>query len=468
MALRAPARQVRGPASDLQALSFTLRTVGGGEELPGWRVAGERLLRDSSGGLIWLLDEPRRRRVSPTGVVALDDPGDWKLEDMDGGVALRCADPEALIDLVELRGGAARAFERDASAPMTVVPSFRALGRPEGLGDYLVGDLVVTGGPNGRWQADQVALSIYRIARLRGGAFWEQVAAHVAGAAARRVEAAPQGRVVTDHWRKGESHARFVTDAALLLQAHAELTGDKSFEQAAARAAEAIESFGVPLMGGRWYLHDSVEQEAGRNDLVLNTHVHAVTALRACGREVKPGLRALEAVLARRARGPQAIAVGAALAAGDAVRAFAPRRIGHPLARRAEQRLASLAGGAQALRIPCGYVARDASGAIAPAAYLAVNVADLAVLQRNTPCASAAAALAEGLRYARTFQYMRAELRDRRREAQVLLPHALRNAGRDREAARAVARARDAGLAPIIGWPGYEDALWSRLVPGTP
>lgn len=450
-------------------MTLALRTVRGGEELPGWRVAGERLLRDGDGGLLWLLDEPRRRRVSETGVLSLDDPGEWRLEEGDGGgAALRCADDEAVTDLVELRGPAAEAFERDASEPMTVVPSFRPLARPEDLGAYLVGDIVVTGGPNGRWQADQVALSIYRIARLRGGPFWDQVAAHVAGATARRMEAAPHGRVVTDHWRKGESHARFVTDAALLLSAHAELTGAESFRRAAERAADAIESYAVPLAGGRWYLHDSVEQEEGRNDLVLNTHLHAVTALRACGRDVAPGLRALEAVLGRRARMPRAWLVGAQVAAADATRAFAPRRIGRRLVPPSQEALARLAGSSRVLRFPGGYVARDASGAIAPAAYLAVNVSDLAVLQRNAPSPAAAAALAEGLRYARRFFYMRAELRDLRAGAQVLLPHALRNAGRLRDADRAAALATRAGLHPIVGWPGYEDALWSRLAAGTP
>jgi hypothetical protein len=122
----------------------------------------------------------------------------------------------------------------------------------------------------------------------------------------------------------------------------------------------------------------------------------------------------------------------------------------------------------RALRIPAGYVARDASGALAPSTYLAVNLSDLAVLHRNTPTPAAAGALREGLAYARRFAHMRAELRDARPAAQVLMPHALRNSGREREAARAAALARRHGLAPIVGWPGYEDELWSRLARGTP
>jgi hypothetical protein len=449
-------------------LSFELRTLRGSHELPGWHARGDRLLGDGSGNLLLLLDEPRRRSLSEHGVLTLDKPANWAFQSQESGTALAVDDPEAEFDLVEMRGPPARAFERDASEPMTVVPSFRALTGPGGLSDYLVGDIVVTGGPFGRWQADQVALSLYRIARLRGGPFWEAVAHHIATATARRMERAPDGRVVTDHWRKGESHARFVTDAALLLVAHAEWSGAPDMARVAERAADAIESFAVPFAGGRWYLHDSVEQDEGRNDLVLNTHLHAVTALHASGRDVTPGMRALEAVLAARARGPRALAVGAGVAAADAARALVPRRIGRRLVPPSQEALARLAGRTRALRIPSGYVARDASGVIAPAAYLAVNVSDLAVLQRNTPSAAAAVALAEGLRYARRFLYMRAELRDLRAGAQVLLPHALRNAGRPREAARAAALAAAAGLDPIVGWPGYEDALWSRLAAGTP
>ena len=113
-------------------------------------------------------------------------------------------------------------------------------------------------------------------------------------------------------------------------------------------------------------------------------------------------------------------------------------------------------------------MARDASGKLAPAAYLAVNVSDLAVLERNTPSPAAASALREGLAYARRFLYMRAELRDDRGAAQVVLPHALRNAGHEGEAERAAALAHGHGIAPLVGWPGYLDSLWRRLAPGTP
>jgi hypothetical protein len=441
-------------------MSFTPRTLRDGAELAGWRVADERLLRDGTGGLMWLLDAPRRRTWSATGVLELGEPPAWSLQDGEGGALLRCADAEAEVDAVEMRGELGRAFERDASEPLTVIPSFRALGGPDDLGHYLVGGRVVTGGPRARWQVEQAALSIYRIARVRGGAFWEAVAEHLAQVVARRVEEAPGGRPVTDHWGKGEVHARFVADAALLLSAHGDpLCG---------RAADAVESFAVPFGGGLWYLHDSVEQQAGRNDLVLNTHLHALTALLACGRDVEPGLRALEAALAPRARGPRGALAGYALAGTDIVRAFAPRGRGRRASARAHARLARVAERQRALRIPAGYVARDASGAPAPSTYLAVNLSDLAVLQRNRPTSMAAAALAHGLAYARRFAHMRAELHDERPAVQVLMPHALRNAGRERAAARAAALARRHGLAPIVGWPGYEDELWSRLARGTP
>jgi hypothetical protein len=449
-------------------MSFAPRTIRGGAEFPGWSVAGERLLRDADGNLTWLVDAPRRRTWSSTGVLSLSEPVEWELRQTAIGATLLCSDPDAEVDAVELRGDAARTFERDASAPMTVIPSFRPLAGPEGLGDYLVGGRVVTGAPLGRWQVEQAALSIYRIARLRGGAFWQGVAAHVADAVARRVEEAPGGQPVTDHWQKGEAHVRFVADAALLLAAHAELSGEERFKRATERAADALESFAVPLGGGRWYLHDSVEEAAGRNDLVLNTHVHTLTALRACDRDVGPGLQALDAALAPRARGVKAIVAGASVGMSDLVRALAPLAPARRLARSSHARVARRAVSQRALRLPGGYLARDASGVTAPSTYLAVNVSDLAVLQRNTPTDAAGTALAEGLRYARRFAYMRAELRDERAGAQVLMPHALRNAGYAKEATRAARHAEEAGMAPLVGWPGYEDSLWGALASGTP
>ena len=74
------------------------------------------------------------------------------------------------------------AFDSSASEePMTVVPTFRALGSAADLSEHLVGGHVLTGGPRRKWPVDQTALSLYRIARLRGGAFWHGVADHIDG-----------------------------------------------------------------------------------------------------------------------------------------------------------------------------------------------------------------------------------------------------------------------------------------------
>src|SRR4051812_43605645 len=441
-------------------MSFRPRLVRDGHSFEGWHVARGRVLRDRSGGITWLIDQPRVRTWSPTGVLTLEPPAEWSLEDGPVGAILHCRDADAEADAVQLSAEEARAFESDTSEPMTVIPSFRPFGGPGDLAHHLVGGRVVTGGPRARWQVEQAALSIYRIARWRGGAFWDAVAAHVAEAAGERVEEGPGGRPVTDHWGKGEVHARFVADAALLLAAH----GNPRAEL----AADAIESFGIAVGGGRWYLHDSVEQDAGRNDLVLNTHLHALTALRACGRDVEPGLRALDSALEAKTGGARGIATGAAVGCADLVRALSPAGRGRRMASRAHERLARLCEREHALRLPGGYVARDASGRPAPSTYLAVNVSDLAVLQRNTPTPAAGRALAEGLAYARRFAYMRAELDDQRAGVQVLMPHALRNAGQVHAAERAVALAQRHGIAPLVGWPGYEDELWPALARGTP
>jgi hypothetical protein len=75
--------------------------------------------------------------------------------------------------------------------------------------------------------------------------------------------------------------------------------------------------------------------------------------------------------------------------------------------------------------------------------------------------------LADGLRFARRSGFFRAELRDRNPVA-VLIPAVLRLAGRDDQAAAAAEHARAAGLAPMVGWPGYADRLWPLLGDGSP
>jgi len=451
-------------------VSFSSRTlsVDGEAAFPGFRITGERVLADGNGNLLWIVNPPQRRSWASDEILTDVEPIDWRLEDRPGGAVVRVAGEGGEMDVVELSGAAATAFDSSASEePMTVVPTFRALGSAADLSEHLVGGHVLTGGPRRKWPVDQTALSLYRIARLRGGAFWHGVADHIAEVTCTRAETAPDGRAASGHWGHGDVHVRFLADAVLLLVAHAEWRGGQRFRRAADRGADGLESFGTPYAGGRWYLHDSVEQSEGRNDLVLNTHVLALIALIAGGRGAAAGLRALESVLAARARGARAIAAGAALAAGDLSRAFAPRGIAGHAAKRVQPTVASVAAEARALRIRGGFVARDASGRPAPAHYLTVNLADLAALQRNAPAPLVASTLATGLRYARWSGYVRAELRGRAGPA-VLVPAMLRCAGRDGAARRAAEAARRAGFAPAVGWPGYEDRLWGRLAPGTP
>jgi hypothetical protein len=466
--MAAAARRLTRPPNS-RFVDWGLRTLAAEGDLTfaGRRVVGQRLLADDQGNLTWILNPPQRREWTASGVLGVLEAVDWSLAQEGGDAVVRCAPPGAVVDVVELGGAAARAFEADASEPMTIVPSFRPLGGPGDLSEYLVGDRVLTGAEHVKWPVEQAALYLYRVARLRGGAFWEGVAAHVADATARRVEQAPGGRVVCDHWDKRETHVRFVADAALLLQAHAELTGEDRHRRAAARAADALESFGVPLGGGTWYLHDSVEEGAGRNDLVLNTHLHALTALHACGRSVDPGRRALAGVLGEVVRGRQGIALAAGALVTDAALAVAPRRVAERIGTVVHGRLAARTARDRALRLPGGYIARDVSGDPAPPHYLAVNLSDLAVLQRNVPDDSVAAALRAGLRYARVSGYLRGRVRAGDGIA-AMLPGIFRNAGDPRTAQRLAGSARAAGVAPLVGWPGYEDSLWLRLAGGTP
>ena len=442
-------------------------TVGDGLELPGMSQLSERLLGNEQGDRIWIVKPPELRSWAPYGVLSGAQAVDWSVEQRDRSVWVRAADPAAEVDLVEMTGDVARAFEDDRSESMTVVPTFRPLAGPDGLAEHLVGGHILTGDERGKWPMDQTSAYLYRIARRRGGAFWHAVCTHLAAVTATRVEAAPRGRPVTDSWGKGETHVRYLADACLLLRAHAELTDAHRFRAAADRAADALESFGVPLSGGRWYLHDSVEEERGRNDLVLNTHVHALVALLASGRDVGPGLRALETVLSARVGGRGSVSLGVALTAADLGRAFGPRRFVHGPASRLHELVAVRAAHQRALRFPGGFIARDASGEPAPWYYLSANLADLAVLSRNRPTPVAARALRAGLAFARRGAYLRAQLRAGDGLATVM-PNALRNAGQLAEAVAAADRAAGAGFSPVIGWPGYTDALWSNLAPGTP
>lgn len=441
--------------------------VGDGVRLGGWRVAGPRLLEDGDGGLLWLPNEPARRTWSGDRLVEAEATG-WRLE-QDGDAALLRADGgSAEADLIELRGEVARAFRSDRPEPLLVVPAFRPLGAAPELGEYLVGGRVLTGETAAaRWPIDQGALSLYRIARLRGGAFWDAAAAHVAAATAERFEAAPGGLVVHDLWGVGETHMRYLADGALLLGAEAERTGDERHARAAQAGAGAIEGLGVESHGGTWYLHDTHEQGRDANDLVLNTQLQAICVLHALGRDVAPALRATEAVLRARAPLGADLAASAAVALADLLGGYGPGRLADRVAGGAHAHAARAAAAGGALRLRSGWIARDASGTPGPAYYLGVNLADLAAVTRNFDAPAAAAALAGGIRYARASGFLRTQLR-RRDPLACLVPVALANAGRRADAERAAARVRAAGLPAAVGWPGHEDALWSRLAPGTP
>jgi hypothetical protein len=449
------------------SFSACTRRVRDGVRFSGWRVIGERLLADGEGGLMWLIGPPERRTWRRPDVLGPYERPGWTLEQADDGALLRCEAGDAELDTLEMHGPVARAFEADRSEPLTVIPTFRALRGPHGLSEHLVGGHVLSGGPKGRWPSDQVALSLYRIARWRSGPFWDSVAGHIADVSARRIEQASGGRPVSDIWSSGEVHSRYLADAALLVSAHAALTAAPRFEAAAERAADGLASFGTAYANGCWYLHDSLEQDAARNDLVLNTHLHALTALHACGRPIAQGQSALEAVLARRTRGARALRAGLGLVVSERALAHRATRMGHRIAERAQLAAARAAHETGSLRLPGGYVARDLSGARAPRYYLTVNVGDLAVAQRNFPSPMAGRALDGALRFLARSGFVRADARSGSGTL-TMLPAALRNADCADAARRAAEAARAAGFAPAIGWPEYEDSLWPRLARGTP
>ncbi|MHB8670312.1 MAG: hypothetical protein ACYDAD_07110 [Acidimicrobiales bacterium] len=450
---------------------------------PGWRVAAPDRARNPDGRLRWLLQLPAARRWTGAGVLEADRPVPFVLEDGPDGAVLR-ADRRGAeevgtevveTDVVELDAETSRSLESDRSAPLTVLGSFAPLGGPAALRRFLVGGSVLDTNQFGgrRCPSEQTALSLYRIARWRGGPFWEAVADHVAGVVADRVEAAPDGLVVHDLWGEGECHARFLSDAALLLIAEAERRrgggGPARAATLAARALGALESLAVSQGGGRWYLHDTAELRGGRNQLVLNTHVHALVARAAAGEPISEGLAALDAALALRPEGARALALTAVLAASDAARAV--RRPGggdlmDHLALRGQEAAARSRSRRAHLRLPGGWLARDAGPGVAPG-YFTVNLADLAVLSRVGGTRAARRALVAGLVRARLTGFFRAQRREGDPLA-VLVPSLLVNAGFEVRARRAAQAVRDAGWPPTIGWPDHRDHLWARLPEGTP
>ena len=350
-----------------------------------------------------------------------------------------------------------------------MVPPFKSLGDVRDLADYLVGGRVLTGTERRKKPVDSTALSIYRIARHRGGPLWSGVAEHVAAVTAARIETAPDSGPVHDIWSGAETHVRYLNDAILLMAAHSEWMSGERWARATARACELLDNFTVDGPGGRWVLHDSLERDAGRNDFVLNTHVQAVVALLAAGRDVRAHIAATEAALSPRAGGATGLRAAAGLALFEQARARGPRRYVRRHMVPAYTRAAEVCTRAHAFRLPGGWIARDLSGKRGPGRYLSVNLGDMAALARSleTPPPGLERWLADGLGFARRSGFFRAELRDRAPMA-ALIPAVLRLAGRDDHAAAAAERARAAGLAPMIGWPGYEDRLWQLLGDGSP
>ncbi len=458
-------------SSALYEQGWSLRTLEltGEFRLSGWSVVAPDLLRRADGSLLWILNGPTRRTRFADGWFEVEDV-EWNLA-QEGDVALlRTADTACHVDAVELRGEVAGAFEADTSEPMHLYPLGGRLGGPRDLAPFLLEDQVVARADGRVGPTEQLALSIYRIARLRGGPFWDAAAAHVAAAVRQRVEMAGARAPRHGLWAVGETHVRLLADTLLLLVAHSEATGDPRCSRAGEAIADMIEGFGVRWGGGVWYLHDSAERQAGRNDLVLNTHLHAMLALLAAGRSVDSARRSLVSALGLRCRRPGAYLHAAAIAATDAAGALTPApgsRAGLRRAMRSRGRGARYRVRHPHLRAPGGWIAQSVHGRACPLRYMLVNLHDLAMLQANLDEPASKSALRVGLRYVRLTGFVRAQRR-RGDPTVALVPGILRVAGRERAAESAAARLAAHGLPPAVGWPGHEDHLWSRLAAGTP
>jgi hypothetical protein len=459
---------VQDVTSDVQ---FRTESVPDGRlSFPGARVEEPRVVRFPDGSLGYLLNPPSVRRWGPHGDLSDAEPVEWSLADDGDGARLSAAGAEADVDLLELGPEAARAFRDDRPEPLTVVPSFKPLESARALGEYLVAGKVLTGTERKKKPADSTALSLYRIGRHRGGPLWTGIAHHAAAVTAARIEDAPASGPVHHIWTGGETHTRYLNDAILLLAAHADWTGEERWARAAARACGFLDDlYTVDAAGGRWVLHDSLERDAGRNDFVLNTHIQAIVALLAAGRDVHPHLEAAVGTLSPRVEGRAGLRAAAGLALLETVRARGPRRYMRRRVGPVYTRAAEVCAQAGAFRLPGGWIARDLSGKRGPGRYLSVNLGDMAALSLSMETSPPGFDrwLADGLRFARRSGFFRAELRDCNPMA-ALIPAVLRLAGRDDQAASAAEHARSAGLAPMVGWPGYADRLWSRLGAGSP
>jgi hypothetical protein len=436
-----------------------------GVAFPQARIEGSRRIRFADGSLTCVLNEPAIRSWGPHDDLANLEPVEWKLAEENGDVRLVAARDGAEADLLELGPDAARALESERPEPLTVVPSFRPLGPATELGDYLVGGRVLTGSETRRKPVDATSLSLYRIARFRGGPVWAAIADHVAEVTATRVEQAEGGNLVHHIWTGGETHVRYLNDAILLLAAHAARVREERWQAALDRACALLdEHFTRDLPSGRWVLHDSLERDGGRNDWVLNTHLQAILARQAAGHDVRAQLAAAVATLEPRAGGLAGLRAAAALVAAETLRARAPRRYARRRMASAYQRAGDACNAAHALRLPGGWIARDLTGKRRRVHYLTVNLVDLAGVVQAIPNAPPALArhLAAGMRFGRASGFFRAETREAT-PLSGLIPTLHRLVGEHDRARASAERARSAGLSPMLGWPGYEDALWPRL-----
>jgi hypothetical protein len=444
-------------------------TVGrDGVELSGYAVLDRRTARRPDGATVRILNPPQTRRWGEHGDLLEARESTWELAADGPSARLRSTAPDAQAELLRVEGEAARVLAADSPEPQLTVPAFVPFGGIDDLGDYYLSGRVLTGIGHKR-RVDSTALSLYRIARRRGGPLWSGVADLLANAIAERVEAAGADGIPHDLLDRGETHVRYLNDTLLLMVAQAEWRGGRRWHAAAERTVELLAGFTVPFCGGGWVLHDSLERDAGRNDLVLNTHLQAIIALRAAGAETAAHERALLAALEPRAAGRAALRAVVGIAALELTRAYGSERLTGSRPGRRYARAAGVCAGQSALRLPGGWIGRDLSGDRAPAYYATVNLLDLGGVVANLPDPGGRlrAARDRGIRFALRTGFFRAEVR-RRRPAAALIPGALRLADRPREAAAFAARQRRAGGAPLTGWPGYTDSIWGRLEAGTP
>ncbi len=424
----------------------------------------ERTARARNGDIVYVLNPPEVRRWGTYGDLLGAEHTDWRLVDDGPNARLRSDEESSEAELLELSGPAATALEQDDPEPLITTPAFEPFGGVADLGKYYLAGRIVTGVGHKR-RVDSTALSLYRIARWRGGPLWSGVADIIAAAMAERVESF-SGPVPHDLLDLGETHVRYLNDALLLMVAHAEWRGENRWARAASRIVDSLEIYTVPYGGGRWLLHDSLEHDAGRNDLVLNTHVQGIIALSAAGVDTSAHRLALHHALEYRAGGAKAFRAVARITFLELLRAFAPQRLAgrmggpYPYASRICQEQ-------QALRLPGGWIARDLSGKPAPGYYATVNLLDLGGYLANSGDELVRAPLKRAIRFALTSGFFAQQTRVNSPLA-PLIPASLRVAGQNRWAAAFARRQIAGGGAPMIGWPGYTDHLWSNLAAGTP